>query len=89
MSWKAKFMSFFILQPQAPLLKRVVSTGWGRFVLLKILKYDIVRDVAAHGGEEAPSPKMPPPVALAQVRDVAPEGHSANRSLANIERRGG
>ena len=25
----------------------------GRFVLLKILKYDIVRDVAARGGEGA------------------------------------
>jgi len=28
---------------------------------------------------------MPPPVALAQVRDVAPEGHSANWSLSNID----
>ena len=41
-----------------------------RFVLLKILKYDIVRDVAARGGEVAPSPEMPPPVALAQVREL-------------------
>jgi hypothetical protein len=32
----------------------------GRFVLLKILKYDIVRDVAARDGEGAPSPEMPP-----------------------------
>jgi hypothetical protein len=29
-------------------------------VLLKILKYDIVRDVAARDGEGAPSPEMPP-----------------------------
>ena len=33
-----------------------------------ILKYDIVRDVAARDGEGAPSPEMPPPVALAQFR---------------------
>ena len=35
-----------------------------------ILKYDIVRDVAARGGEVAPSPEMPPPVALAQFRKL-------------------
>jgi hypothetical protein len=39
-------------------------------VLLKILKYDIVRDVAAGGEEVAPSPEMPPPVALAQVWEL-------------------
>jgi hypothetical protein len=39
-------------------------------VLLKILKYDSVRDVAAYGGEVAPSPEMPPPVALAQFRKL-------------------
>jgi len=43
MSWKAKFMSFFILQPLH------CSSGWflpagvaGRFVLLKILKYGVM-----------------------------------------------
>ena len=39
-------------------------------MLVKILKYDIVRDVATRGGEVAPSPEMPPPVALAQVREL-------------------
>ena len=47
-----------------------LPAGAGRFVLLKILKYGIVRDVAAGGGEVAPSPEMPPPVALAQVREL-------------------
>ena len=42
----------------------------GRFVLPKILKYDSVRDVAARGGEVAARPEMPPPVALAQVREL-------------------
>lgn len=39
-------------------------------MLLKILKYDIVRDVAAGGGEVAPSPEMASPVPLAQVREL-------------------
>jgi hypothetical protein len=53
-------------------LNEYLPADAGGFVLLTILKYDIVRVVAAGGGEVAPSPEMPAPIAHAQVRELHP-----------------
>ena len=53
-------------------LNEYLPADAGGFVLLTILKSDIVRNVAAGGGEVAQSPEMPAPIAHAQVRELHP-----------------
>jgi hypothetical protein len=67
-------------------LNEYLPADAGGFVLLTILKYDIVRDVAAGGGEIAPSPEMPAPVAHAQVRELHPHARDGATIEAGADR---